>query len=206
MYRRHELHELFSEDNGIIDKAIELYNNKYGNCDFDNDVFPDDIAETLDEFFTAAKSLSGIALKAIDSNKDIESVAQSSNKAVQFKQFTEILGTQGVTVLLASVAVQKGVNLAKLAHDLTVQSYQQTAAKLNKNFVDQEQEDNEWLKNFGNSAEKQRKFMTSLGVPDLDPDDFSNLIEKELQKVKNEIFTTQYDRSKTIDVGAKYGI
>ena len=206
MYKRNELHELFNEDNGIIDQAIKLYHNKYGNCDFDNDSFPDDIAEKLDEFFTAAKGLNGIALKAIDSSKDIESIAQSSNKAAQFKQFTEILGTQGATVLLASVAVQKGVNLAQLAHDLTVQSYQQTAAKLNKNFVTGEQEDNEWLKNFGSSAEKQRKFMTSLGVPDLDPNDFSDLIEKELQKVKNEISATQYDRTKTIDVGAKYGI
>lgn len=206
MYKRNELHELFNEDNGIIDQAMKLYHNKYGNCDFDNDIFPDDIAEKLDEFFTAAKSLNGVALKAIDSNKDIESVAQSSNKATQFKQFTEILGTQGVTVLLASVAVQKGVNLAQLTHDLTVQSYQQTAAQLNKSFVEQEQEDNEWLKTFGNSSEKQRKFMTKLGVPDLNADDFANLIERELQNVKNSISATQYQRTKTIDVGAKYGI
>lgn len=206
MYKLNELHELFNEDNGIIDQAIKLYHNKYGNCDFDNDIFPDDIAEKLDEFFTAAKSLNGVALKAIDSNKDIESVAQSSNKAIQFKQFTEILGTQGVTVLLASVAVQKGVNLAQLTHDLTVQSYQQTAAQLNKNFVEQEQEDNEWLKTFGNSSEKQRKFMTKLGVADLNPDDFANLIERELQNVKNSISATQYQRTKTINVGAKYGI
>jgi len=206
MYKRNELHELFNEDNGIIDQAINLYHNKYGNCDFDNDSFPDNIAEKLDEFFTAAKSLNGIALKAIDSNKNIESVAQSNNKATQFKEFTEILGTQGVTVLLASVAVQKGVNLAQLAHDLTVQSYQQTAAQLNKSFVEQEQEDNEWLKTFGNSGEKQRKFMTSLGVPDLDAEAFADLIEFELQKVRNSISATQYNRTKTIDIGAKYGI
>ena len=202
MFNIHELKDLYSESEEIIRRAIALYHQKHGGFDLDGPYYPDNLAQDLDDYFQAARNLAVTADRALTAGtpSSFEQLAAQAGQGQSLEKIQEVLGVKGTTLVLTARAVQRGVDLASLVHDATVQAYLNTSAQLNQELVEAEQHDTQWLNQFAKSGQQKDRLLEQLGVPKLDPVQFENLITATISEVRQTVSGTKRGRYATIDV------
>lgn len=203
MFNIHELKDLYSESETVIRRAIALYHEKHGGgFDIDGPYYPDNLAQDLEDFFQAARNLAGTADRALTAGtpSNFEQLATQAGQGQSLEKIQEVLGVKGTTLVLTARAAQRGVDLASLVHDVTVQAYLNTSAQLNQELVEAEQYDTEWLNQFAKSSQQKDRLLEQLGVPKLDPVQFENLINATISDVRQTVSGTRRGRYATIEV------
>lgn len=202
MFNLNELKDLYSESEETILRAIALYHEKHGGFDLQGPYYPDNLAQDLEDFFQAARSLSTTADRALTAGNpsSFEHLATQAGQGQSLDKIQELLGVKGTTLVLTARAAQRGVDLASLVHDVQVQAYLNTAAQLNKELVEAEQHDTEWLSQFARSSQQKDRLLEQMGVPKLDPKQFENLITATINEVRQTVSATKRGRYATIDV------
>ncbi|MCZ2207915.1 hypothetical protein, partial [Cylindrospermopsis raciborskii] len=196
-----DLLTIYSRPTDIVKGAIALYHQKHGGFELEGP-YPDKVVQDLEDYFQAAEALTKTADKAITAGNpsSFEQLATQAGQGQSLDRIQEILGVKGTTLLLTARAAQRGVDLASLVHDVQTQAYLNTAAALNKELIDIETEDTQWLGELARNGNQRDKLLNQLGVPKLDPTQFENLINATIADVRTNVATSKKGRYATINV------